>query len=424
MFVDSAKITVKAGNGGNGVVSFRREKYVPAGGPDGGNGGHGGHVIFKVDPSMRTLMDFRYKTKYNAANGDNGGKKNCSGRDGGDLVILVPAGTIIRDSETKLILGDLTDEDDSKIIARGGNGGRGNTEFKSSIRQGPTFAEAGFKGEEREVELELKMIADVGLIGYPNVGKSTILSVVTKARPKIGNYHFTTIKPNLGVVETIRGKSFVMADIPGLIEGASEGVGLGHDFLRHVERTRLLVHVVDISGVEGRDPIEDFEQINQELALYNSRLASRPMVVVGNKLDMVYDHERLEAFKAHITEKELKLFIVSAATQQGLDEVMKYVTEKLDEIPVEELVEVVDVEDLDERANPFEIAIRVESDVYVLEGQGIERLMYSTNFDDMSSLRRFEGYLKKRGIFKKLREMGIEEGQTVRILDFEFEFYD
>lgn len=426
MFVDHAKIYVKAGKGGNGVVSYRKEKYVPAGGPDGGNGGKGGSVILKVDSGMRTLMDFRYKKKYEAENGDDGGRKRCSGSDGKNLTILVPPGTIVRDVKTGVILADMTVDGEKKVLVRGGNGGRGNLEFKTSIRQAPSFAEAGFKGDEREIELELKMIADVGLVGYPNVGKSTFLSVVTKAKPKIANYHFTTITPNLGVVEMIRGKSFVMADIPGLIEGASEGVGLGHDFLRHVERTRLLIHVVDISGTEGRDPIEDFEQINKELTIYNEKLANRPMIVVGNKMDMVYDHEQLEAFKKHIESKGLRLFLISAATQKGLDDMMLYVTEKLDEIPVEPFVELFDIDALEamEKKNPFEIRIRLEEDVYVLEGEGIERLMYSTNFDDYESLRRFEGYLRKRDVFKKLREMGIEEGQTVRILSYEFEFYD
>lgn len=426
MFVDHAKIYVKAGKGGNGVVSYRKEKYVPAGGPDGGNGGKGGSVIIKVDSGMRTLMDFRYKTKYEAQNGEDGGRKRCSGSDGKNLTILVPPGTIVRDVKTGVILADMTVDGEKKVLVRGGNGGRGNLEFKTSIRQAPSFAEAGFKGDEREIELELKMIADVGLVGYPNVGKSTFLSVVTKAKPKIANYHFTTITPNLGVVEMIRGKSFVMADIPGLIEGASEGVGLGHDFLRHVERTRLLIHVVDISGTEGRDPIEDFEQINKELTLYNDKLAGRPMIVVGNKMDMVYDHDQLEAFKKHIESKGLRLFLISAATQKGLDDMMLYVTEKLDEIPIEPFVELFDIDALEamEKKNPFEIRIRLEDDVYVLEGEGIERLMYSTNFDDYESLRRFEGYLRKRETFKRLREMGIEEGQTVRILTYEFEFYD
>lgn len=426
MFVDRAKISIRAGKGGNGMVSFRREKYVPDGGPDGGNGGRGGNVIIMVDSGMRTLMDFRYKTKYEAEHGGDGGKKKCTGKDGDHLIIKVPPGTLVRDVKSGMILADLMEPDAKTVVARGGKGGRGNTEFKNPTRQAPTFAEAGFKGEERVIELELKMIADVGLVGYPNVGKSTFLSVVTKAKPKIANYHFTTITPNLGVVEAIKGKAFVLADIPGLIEGASDGVGLGHDFLRHVERTRLLIHVVDVSGIEGRDPIADFEQINLELKLYNEKLAKRPMIVVGNKMDMVYDESRLEDFKAHIAKYDMPLFLVSAATQEGMDDVMRLVTERLDTIPVEPLVTLVDVDVLEamEANNPFEINIHQDEDVFVLSGEGIERLMYSTNFDDYESLRRFEGYLRKRDVFKKLRDMGIEEGQTVRILDFEFEFYD
>lgn len=427
MFIDHAEITVKAGKGGNGAVSFRREKYVPDGGPDGGNGGKGGHVIFVVDSGMRTLMDFRYKRLYQAEHGEDGKKKNCYGKDGNNLLIKVPPGTVIRDAKRNIVIADLMKEGDQKIVAKGGKGGRGNTEFKTSVRQAPTFAEAGFKGEERVLALELKMIADVGLVGYPNVGKSTLLSVVTKAKPKIGNYHFTTLTPNLGVVEAIKGKSFIMADIPGLIEGAAEGVGLGHDFLRHIERTRLLVHIVDVSGIEGRDPIEDFKQINSELQRYNQKLANRPMIVVGNKADLIYDKEISEDFSAYIKEQDLPYFKISAATQSGISELMQTVTQMLDDIPVEQLVDVVTLDDLEAieaTANPYQIDIRIEDDVYILEGEGIERLMYSTNFDDLESLRRFEGYLRKRDMFKKLREMGIEEGQTVRILDYEFEFYD
>ncbi len=427
MFVDHAKITVKAGNGGNGVVSFRREKYVPDGGPDGGNGGRGGHVIFVVDSGMRTLMDFRYKKKYTAENGKNGEKKKCFGKDGENLVIKVPAGTIIKDVKSNIVIADLTKVGDQFIVARGGKGGRGNAEFKTSTRRAPTFAEAGFKGVEKELLLELKMIADVGLVGYPNVGKSTLLARVTKAKPKIANYHFTTIKPNLGVVEVIKGESFVMADIPGLISGAADGVGLGHDFLRHVERTRLILHVVDVSGSEGRDPIEDYQVINQELIQYNEKLAQRPTIVVANKSDIASDNVLLDDFKAFVESKALTLFVISAATGEGVDQLMRYVTEKLATIPVEPLVETMtldDLETLEEKHNPYEINIIKQDDIYILEGEGIERLIYSTNFDDYDSLRRFEGYLRRRGVFDELRKRGIEEGQTVRIFDFEFEFYD
>ncbi len=427
MFIDHAKIIVKAGNGGNGVVSFRREKYVPDGGPDGGNGGRGGSVVFLVDSGMRTLMDFRYKKKYVAENGQHGQKKNCYGKDGKNLVIKVPPGTIIKDAKSGLVIADLTESDKPFVVLRGGRGGRGNSEFKTSTRRAPTFAEAGFKGVEKELILELKMIADVGLVGYPNVGKSTLLSMVTKAKPKIANYHFTTIKPNLGVVEVIKGESFVMADIPGLIEGAADGVGLGHDFLRHVERTRLILHVVDVSGVEGRDPIEDYKVISSELLQYNEKLASRPTIVVANKADLIFDEALFADFQSFIEGEGLKMFTISAATGEGVDQLMRYVTEKLAEIPVEPLVQTMtlqDLEMLEEKADPYEINIVKEDDVYVLEGEGVERLIYSTNFDDYDSLRRFEGYLRRRGVFDRLREAGIEEGQTVRIIDFEFEFYD
>ncbi len=427
MFIDHAKIIVKAGNGGNGVVSFRREKYVPDGGPDGGNGGRGGSVVFSVDSGMRTLMDFRYKKKYVAENGQHGQKKNCYGKDGKNLIIKVPPGTIIKDAKSGLVIADLTEHDKEFVVLRGGRGGRGNTEFKTSTRRAPTFAEAGFKGVEKELILELKMIADVGLVGYPNVGKSTLLAMVTKAKPKIANYHFTTIKPNLGVVEVVKGESFVMADIPGLIEGAADGVGLGHDFLRHVERTRLILHVVDVSGVEGRDPIEDYKVISGELLEYNEKLANRPTVVVANKADLIFDEAAYQAFKAFVEGEGLKIFTISAATGEGVDQLMRYVTEKLADIPIEPLVEVMTLEDLEmleEKADPYEINIVKEDDVYVLEGEGVERLIYSTNFDDYDSLRRFEGYLRRRGVFDRLREAGIEEGQTVRIIDFEFEFYD
>lgn len=422
MFIDQAKIFIKAGNGGNGAVSFRKEKYVPAGGPDGGDGGHGGHVYAQVDEGMRTLMDFRYKTKYAAPDGENGMYKNMTGKDGEDLIIKVPPGTLIRDSETGQVLADLTEKDQKALLAKGGRRGRGNTWFKSSTRQAPTFAEQGVRGEERTILLELKVIADVGLVGYPNVGKSTILSVATKAKPKIANYHFTTLTPNLGVCEAIRGKGFVLADIPGLIEGASEGVGLGHDFLRHVERTRLLIHVVDISGSEGREPLADFEQINRELLQYNAQLASREQVVVANKMDLLQEETVYDAFKTALEAKGYKVFAVSAATLQGLDAVMRHVTERLDQIEPVEL----DLPELpiSEAEDPKAISVSVEEGVYVLRGRILERLTFSTDFTDRDSLRHFENQLRKRGIFDRLKAMGIEDGDTVRIDDFEFEFYD
>ena len=422
MFVDQAKIHIRAGKGGDGKVSFRREKYVPSGGPDGGDGGRGGSIIAIVDEGMRTLMDFRYKTKYLAEDGENGMMKKMYGKNSENLILKVPPGTLVRDADSGAVLADLTEKGQKAVLARGGKGGRGNTWFKSPTRQAPDFSEPGFKGEERNVIFELKMLADVGLLGYPNVGKSTILSVVTKAKPKIANYHFTTLKPNLGVCEAVRGKGFVMADIPGLIEGASEGVGIGHDFLRHVERTRMLIHVVDISGSEGREPLRDFEQINRELEQYSPRLAAREQVVVANKTDLMADDSVYEEFRTTLEAKGYKVFPVSAATLQGLDAVMLYVTERLDFIPPVELDEPDLVKEPVQKGKL--ITIRKEADVYILEGYNLERLMFSVNPEDMDSMRHFENQLRKRGIFDTLKEMGIQDGDTVRIYDFEFEFYD
>ncbi len=425
MFVDNAKIYIKAGNGGNGIVSFRREKYVPDGGPDGGDGGKGSDVIIVVDGNMRTLMDFRYKTKYNAPNGEHGKKKKMFGKDAPNLIINVPAGTIIKDEETGLIIADLKEPGDSKVLAKGGRGGRGNPHFTTSVRQAPTFAEQGKKGTERTIILELKMMADVGLVGFPNVGKSTMLSVLTKAKPKIANYHFTTIKPNLGVVEVIKGSSFVMADIPGLIEGASDGIGLGHDFLRHVERTKLLVHVVDVSGVEGRNPLEDFDTINAELKTYSQKLSERKMIVAANKTDLVYDDETYKEFMTAMEDQGYKVFPISAVTNQGLDELMRYVTEELEHVEELELYKPEDyatemlVNEVDK-----EVYIYLEGEVFVVEGIPIEGIIYSTNFDNVESLRNFESMLRKKGVFDRLKEMGIEDGQTVRVIDFEFEYYE
>ncbi len=424
MFVDRAEIKIKSGNGGNGIVSFRREKYVPAGGPDGGNGGKGGDVVFVVDTGMRTLMDFNYQKLFKAQNGTDGSSRKSSGKNGDDCIIKVPIGTIVIDADSGNVIADLSKADSKFVAARGGKGGKGNTEYKSSVRRSPNFAQAGFKGRERTLVLELKSIADVGLLGFPNVGKSTILSSMSKAKPKVANYHFTTLKPNLGLVEVIKGKTFIMADIPGLIEGASEGVGLGHDFLRHVERTRLLVHVVDVSASEGRNPVDDFDIIMNELKEYNLDVFLKPMVVIANKIDIAFDEEIISEFRAFIEEKGLKLFEVSAVSGKNLTEAMKYVTTMLDEIPVEDFVEIVEVEDDYYDTNPYEIDISIEGDEFVLSGEGIERLMYSTNFEDYDSLRNFESVLKRRGVFEKLKEMGIEQGQTVRIFDSEFEFYD
>ncbi|MCD4714322.1 MAG: GTPase ObgE [Clostridiales bacterium] len=424
MFVDVAKIHIKAGNGGNGRVSFRREKYVPDGGPDGGDGGRGGNIVAYVDSSMRTLMDFRYKTKYHAEPGEDGGKKKMTGKTSEDLVISVPQGTIIRDLDTGKVIADLKEPDQRVILAKGGRGGKGNWHYATPTRQAPTFAEKGMNGIERSISLELKMLADVGLLGYPNVGKSTFLAATTKAKPKIANYHFTTLQPNLGVVEAIKGKSFVLADIPGLIEGAKEGVGLGLEFLRHVERTKVLIHVVDISGHEGREPYEDFCIINKEVFGYSDRLSTRKQVVAANKMDLLEDNEVYETFKAKIEADGYPVFPISAATGEGVDDLLNYVTTMLDSIEDEPLIDEEDyfVEDLD-ISDVNEIKFFKDEDVYCVEGQFIERVLYSTDLTDIESLRRFQNVLKQKGVFDHLREMGIEDGDTVRIFEIEFEFY-
>ena len=426
MFIDKARIFVKAGNGGNGAVAFRKEKYVPAGGPDGGDGGNGASVIFEVDLGLRTLMDFKYQRKYHAEPGGDGTKGKRAGKNGEDLVLKVPAGTVIKDEATGLILADLKEEGDRAIIATGGRGGKGNQHFANSVRQAPAFAKSGTDGQERWVVLELKMIADVGLLGFPNVGKSTFLSVVTKAKPKIANYHFTTLTPNLGVVQTKFGESFVLADIPGLIEGAAEGIGLGHDFLRHVERTKVLIHIVDISGIEGRDALEDFDKINDELRLYNERLSTRPQVVVANKADILEDESIFEDFKNELESRGYKVFKMSAATRQGVDEVIAYVTQLLQEVEDVELVTEEEMyrPELDVQEEEG-LTIEVDEDgVYVVEGKALRRIMYSVNFDDMESLQYFQKAMESQGVFDQLREMGIEDGDTVRIYELEFEFYN
>lgn len=427
MFIDKARIFVKAGNGGNGAVSFRREKYVPAGGPDGGDGGRGASIIFEVDTGLRTLMDFKYKKKYNGENGGDGSKKRRAGKNGEDLVLKVPQGTIVRDEATGLVIADLKHEGDRAVIAKGGYGGKGNMNFANAVRQAPAFAKSGTDGEERWVILELKMIADVGLLGFPNVGKSTFLSVVTKAKPKIANYHFTTLTPNLGVVQTGFGESFVLADIPGIIEGASEGIGLGHEFLRHVERTKVLIHIVDISGLEGRDPIDDFEKINEELKLYNERLATRPQVVVANKADILFDDSIYENFKAEIESRGYKVFKMSAATRDGVDDVIKYVTQLLAEAEEIELVSENEIYRPELDANNEEEGLHIElgeDGVFEVTGKALRRIMYSVNFDDMESLQYFQNAMESQGVFDKLREMGIDDGDLVRIYELEFEFYN
>lgn len=426
MFIDKARIFIKAGNGGNGSVAFRKEKYVPAGGPDGGDGGRGASVIFEVDLGLRTLMDFKYQRKYLAETGGDGSKKKQAGKNGENLVLKVPAGTIIRDEATGLILADLKEEGDRAVVAKGGRGGKGNQHFANAVRQAPAFAKSGTDGEERWVTLELKMIADVGLLGFPNVGKSTFLSVVTKAKPKIANYHFTTLTPNLGVVQTKFGDSFVLADIPGLIEGAAEGVGLGHDFLRHVERTKVLIHIVDISGLEGRNALEDFDKINDELRLYNEKLSARPQVVVANKMDILEDETVFEEFKAELEGRGYKVFKMSAATREGIDDVIAYVSPLLKEVEDIELVteEEMYKPELDDNTENEALDIEIEDGVYVVTGKKLRRIMYSVNFDDMESLQYFQKAMESEGVFDRLREMGIEDGDTVRIYEIEFEFYN
>jgi GTP-binding protein len=423
MFVDVAKIFIKAGDGGNGSVSFRREKYVPLGGPDGGDAGDGGDVVFIVDSGMRTLLDFKYKRKHEAKRGENGGGSNMFGKDGEDLIIKVPAGTLVKDTETNKIIADLTEVGQKAIIAKGGRGGRGNARFATPTRQAPEFAEPGMPGEERWISLELKLLADVGLVGFPNVGKSTILSMVTGAKPKIANYHFTTITPNLGVVDIPGINSFVLADIPGLIEGAHEGVGLGIEFLRHVERTRLLIHVIDVSGIEGRDPIEDFEKINEELKLYSEKLSRKPQIAAANKTDITGSEENFDKLKAYLDERDIKLFKISAATNKGLRELMLHVGGLLDTLQDTEEEETEEWYVPEEKKFTYTIH-RDEEGVYIVEGSFVDRLLMSANIYDSESLKYFHKIIEKRGVIKELREMGIEDGDLVRMNDFEFEFME
>mgnify|MGYP004446507011 CR=1 FL=1 len=424
MFVDRARITVKSGKGGNGCVSFRREPFVPEGGPDGGDGGKGGDIVFEASNSYRTLMDFKYKKKYEAENGQDGMKKKRYGKNGENLVIKVPPGTVVIDEMTGLVMKDLVKDGDRVVVCKGGKGGKGNVHFKNSVRQAPNFAEAGGNPRERTVILELKLIADVGLLGFPNVGKSTLLSVSTSAKPKIANYHFTTITPNLGVVQ-LHDSSFIMADIPGLIEGAHEGTGLGLDFLKHVERTKVLVHVVDISCSEGRDPLEDFDKINNELVQYSEKVAKKPQIVVGNKSDIVFDQDKVEEFKNYVEGKGYEFFLMSAATNQGVKEVLSAALKALSEIEDEEeeyeLYDFsMDGEDLDYRE--VYTYIDEEDGVFVITGKQLHKIFDSTNFNDMESLRYLYRYVKEKGAIDELKELGLEDGDTIRIKDFEFEY--
>lgn len=423
MFIDKAKILIKAGNGGNGAIAFHREKYIASGGPDGGDGGKGGNVVFRVDLGMSTLMDFRYKRKYVAESGGNGAGKNCKGKSGEDIIIDVPQGTIVRDVKTGKIIADISDPDKNVILAKGGNGGWGNAHFATPTRQAPNFAKNGQPGDEREVILELKLLADVGLVGFPNVGKSTLLSRTTKAQPKIANYHFTTLEPNLGVVDAGQNMSFVLADIPGIIEGASEGVGLGHEFLRHIERTRLLLHVVDVSGIEGRNPIEDFDIINSELSKYNIDLENRPQIVVANKTDIIQNNEVYEEFKNEIAERGYELFEISAATGTGVDTLMKHTYTELQKLPPITVFEPeLDINEEIFDPNDTGYEINIEDGVYVISGSWIEAVGGSVNFSDEESLQFFQRSLRKKGVIDALEEAGINEGDIVRIGDLEFEF--
>ncbi len=421
MFVDVAKIHLKAGAGGNGAVSFHREKYVAAGGPDGGDGGKGGNIVFRADSNLSTLADFRYKRKYSAENGQNGGASRCTGKSACDLVISVPVGTLVKDAETGRIIADVSD-DEPVIIAKGGNGGWGNQHFATATRQVPRFAKDGMPGEEMDVTLELKLLADVGLIGFPNVGKSTLVSVVSEAKPKIANYHFTTLTPVLGVVRMGEGSSFVMADIPGLIEGAGEGIGLGHEFLRHVERCRMLIHVLDISGSEGRDPIDDFEKINHELKIFSEELSERPQIVVGNKCDLIEEDE-IERIKKHFTDKGYEFFPIMAAIAEGTDELINFVAAELSKLPPILKYEAEPKPEPEIKKNSRDFSIRVDGGIYYVEDcDWIMDIMNRVDPDDYESLQYFERVLRQTGIIKALEDAGINEGDTVNVCDVEFDF--
>ena len=420
-FVDIARIHVKAGNGGNGAVSFHREKYVASGGPDGGDGGKGGDVIFRADRNLSTLMDFKYKRKYVARNGEDGRGSNMFGKGAEDLIVRVPIGTVIKDAESGLVMADISEENKDYIIAKGGKGGLGNQHFATPTHQIPRYAKPGFKGEEYDITLELKLIADVGLIGFPNVGKSTLISTISSAKPKIANYHFTTLTPVLGVVRVDEEASFVAADIPGIIEGASEGVGLGHDFLRHVERCRLLLHVVDVSGCEGRNPIDDFKLINSELVNFSEELSKRPQIAVANKCDIATE-EQIEEFRAFCEEQGIQLFVISAATRQGIDELPGFVYSELQKLPPVVIYEPEYVKpEIEEDGNAFEI-FRTDDGAFNIEAEWLVRILNGTNVEDYESLQYFQRRLRDSGIIDRLEEMGVKDGDTIRIEDFEFDY--
>mgnify|MGYP005750853349 FL=1 len=427
MFVDQVKIYVKGGDGGNGMVAFRREKYVPKGGPAGGDGGKGADVVLQVEEGLRTLMDFRYKRHFKANRGEHGMSKNQHGRNAESMIVKVPPGTIIKDIKTEEILADLTVHGQQFVVAKGGRGGRGNSRFATPSNPAPELSENGEPGQERDIILELKVLADVGLVGFPSVGKSTLLSVVSAAKPKIAEYHFTTIVPNLGVVETDDNRSFVMADLPGLIEGAHQGVGLGHQFLRHIERTRVILHVIDMAGTEGRDPYEDFNVINQELSEYNLRLTERPQIVVANKMDMPDAEENLEKFKEQVGD-EVKVFPISAITRSGLRDLLFAVADELEDAPEyplhEEQTEELNVLYKHEKQ---ELGFQITRDpdgAWVVSGEQLEKLFVMTNFQREESIRRFSRQLRGMGVDEALRERGAQDGDLVRLMDFEFEFID
>ena len=429
MFVDRAKIEIKSGKGGNGCVSFRREPFVPEGGPDGGDGGKGGDIVIMADKNLRTLMDFRYKRKYEAENGQDGMKKKKFGKNGKDLVIRVPQGTVVIDEKTGRVMKDLLEDGQSFVAAKGGKGGKGNTNFKNSVRQAPNFAEAGSAAKERTVILELKMIADVGLVGFPNVGKSSLLAVSTSARPKIENYHFTTIEPNLGVVK-MYDTSFVMADIAGIIEGAHQGLGLGLKFLKHIERTRVLIHVVDVSGSEGRDPIDDFEKINAELRSYSESVARKPMLVAANKIDLTDEEDPgYIAFKEYVEYKGYRVFPISAPINYGVKELMNAALEELQKALAqpepEPEVEYFDFDTDDREPDYKEVYVTKEDEeTYSVTGKQLRKIFDSTNFNDFGSLRYLYKYMEKKGAIDRMIELGLTEGDTIRVFDYEFEYYD
>ena len=422
MFVDKVRITVVGGRGGDGAVAFHREKYVAAGGPDGGDGGHGGSVILRVNDNLSTLLDFRYKRKYSAQAGVNGQGRMMNGKRGEPLIIQVPRGTVVRDAASGAIIVDMSTGEDF-VIAKGGRGGWGNAHFATPTRQVPRFAKQGTPGQERDIILELKLLADVGLVGFPNVGKSTLLSVTSNARPKIANYHFTTLYPNLGVIYVEEGVSFVMADIPGIIEGAAEGAGLGHDFLRHIDRCRLLVHVVDVSGSEDRDPIEDFDAICEELKNYSVDLSNRPMIVAANKIDlMMPESDNLERLRAHVEAKGYEMYEISAGTTQGTRRLMQVVAEKLRTLPPVTIYEPEFVAPEVQTGDYGELEIEHEGNTWVVSGLWIERIVNNINFEDYESRNYFDQLLRKSGLFKRLEEMGIQDGDVVSIDDLEFEY--